>query len=110
MKVATVGDLFRKKTQQWGLRGDPHLWSDMARVFRPVPLPESEQLLVQMIESAYLALTAQSIHSDVGVFVERYARGGMSSGCPSPEFWREKAIPLLIQRYRSLQESSGEQA
>lgn len=52
--MASVGDLFRTRPQRWGLRGDPYLWDDLARVFYPVPLPDSAETLRAMLEAAFL--------------------------------------------------------
>jgi len=103
----TVGDLFRTKPQGWGLRGDPFLWRDLARVFRQVPLPDSADTLKEMFDAAFLALTARPI-STTGMFhVDRYAHGGMSSGLIAPEFWRQRGFPLLLSRYIAQQATPG---
>lgn len=98
--MTMIGDLFKSPPSPWwGLRGDPFLWKDLARVFRKVPTPRSEAILMSMLEGAFLALTGYTIEHTEDFFVERYAHGGMSSGGVSPEFWREKAIPLLRRRF-----------
>ena len=98
--MKTVGSLFSPTPLQWGLRGHPPLWKDMARVFRPVPLPDSVDTMRLMLEGAFLALTTRQISTVEDTFyVERYARGGMSSGRISPEFWRERGFPLIIERF-----------
>jgi hypothetical protein len=97
--MKTVGDLFKSKPQQWGLRGDPFLWQDLARVFRPVALPDSADTLKAMLESAFLALTSYQVNTRDEFCVERYAHGGMSSGYVDPAFWRKEGIPLLLSRF-----------
>jgi hypothetical protein len=97
--METVGDLFKSEPQQWALRGDPYLWRDLARVFRPVPLPDSVGTLKAMLEAAFLALTAHPINAAEVFCVERYARGGMSSGQVAPDFWRQTGFPLLLARF-----------
>jgi hypothetical protein len=94
--MKTVGNLFKVEPQQWGLRGDPYLWKDLARVFEVVPLPESADRLKAMLEAAFLALTAHFVTDSEMFFVERYAHGGMSSGHIDPKFWRQKGLPLLL--------------
>lgn len=103
MSSKTIGSLFKPEPQSWGLRGDPFLWKDLARVFRTVPLPESPELLRAMLEAAFLCLTAHTINSTNSFFVKRYAQGGMSSGHIDPEFWREQGLSLLLLRYVSKQ-------
>jgi hypothetical protein len=107
--MKTIGDLFKKKPKQWGLRGDPFLWKDMARVFRKVPLPIGDLLPAErekgdhlrfMIEACFLTLTGCRIDSNIEqVHIERYEGGGMSSGSVSILSWRNRCIPLLIDRY-----------
>ena len=99
--MKSVGTLFRSPPDPWwGLRGDPFLWKDLSRVFRPVPLPDSADALKGMLDAAFLTLTAHPISTDEEMFyVERYAHGGMSSGHVDPEFWRERAFPLILERF-----------
>ncbi len=97
--MTTIATLFKSPPKQWGLRGDPFLWKDMPRVFRQVPLPESDDQLMAMLAGAYMALTGHSIEGTEQFVVNRYAHGGMSSGQISPEFWKIKAMPLLRERF-----------
>ena len=98
--MTMIAILFKSPPEAWwGLRGDPFLWKDMARVFRQVPLPESDDLLMKMLAGAYLALTGHSIEEMDKFFVKRYAHGGMSSGYIDPEFWRNQGMPLLRERF-----------
>ena len=95
----TVASLFQEEPIQWGLRGDPYLWREMAQYFEHTPLPATAEELRVLIETAFESLTGQPISIDKHFFVERFSHGGMSSGHISPEFWRDKAIPLLLARY-----------
>lgn len=100
--ATTIGALFKPLPAHWGLRGDPFLWKDLARVFRAVPLPDSADTLHAMLESAFLALTAESLSTiDEAIFVERYQGGGMSSGHVSPRYWREECFPMIVQRFKA---------
>lgn len=99
--MTSVGNLFNPSPHSWGLRGDPYLWDDLALLFKHVPLPPSVETLSAMLEAAFLTQTAhllQTVDSSP-FFVERYAHGGMSSGGVSPEFWRDKAFPLILERF-----------
>lgn len=95
----TVASLFEKEPIQWGLRGDPHLWREMRLQFDRTPLPATADELAALIESAFGSLTGHSISESRPFFVERFSHGGMSSGYVSPEFWRDKAIPLFRARF-----------
>jgi hypothetical protein len=97
--VKTVGSLFQAEPSQWGLRGDPYLSREMGRHFELVPLPATAEELQALIETAFESLTGHPISTGNPVFVERFDHGGMSGGHVSPEFWRDKAIPLLLARY-----------
>ncbi|MGB3120419.1 MAG: hypothetical protein WBE58_16480 [Verrucomicrobiales bacterium] len=97
--MKTIETLFHPEPPQWGLRGDPFLWLEMAETFRGVPLPDSSRQLAGEIEHRFEALTGQSINSSESLWLKRHSHGGMSSGGISLEFWRETAIPLLLSRF-----------
>jgi hypothetical protein len=96
--MKTVASLFDEQPAQWNLRGDPHLWREMRAHFDGVPLPPSTDELAVLIESAFHTLTGHHISETEPFFTERYNTGGMSSGMILPRFWREKIIPLLVER------------
>ncbi len=98
-KPKTVADLFQKEPMNWGLRGDPYLWEEMRRHFEHVPLPSAADELAVLIGAAFKALTGRPISALKAFHLERSSHGGMSSGHISPEFWRDKAVPLLCNRY-----------
>jgi hypothetical protein len=98
--IQHVSDLFKPEPVQWGFRGDPHLWEEMASVLSDVPLPSAETQLNALFEATFERLVGSPLHSPaVSVFVERYSHGGMSSGRVSLAFWRETGFPLLRTRY-----------
>ncbi|WP_420645801.1 hypothetical protein [Candidatus Leptofilum sp.] len=101
--MKTIADLFIEKPWQWGLRGDPYLWQEMADHFADTPLPVTPTHLELLLTQAFEALTGQPITDETHFFVERFAHGGMSSGLVSPSFWRETAVPLLLNRYEEHQ-------
>ncbi len=99
VRAETVASLFQEEPVQWGLRGDPYLWREMRSHFERIPLPATADELSILIETAFESLTGHSISASNPFFVERFSHGGMSSGHISPEFWRDKAISLLRDRY-----------
>ena len=99
LRVPVVADLFRDEPQQWALRGDPWLWRDMRARFELVPLPATADELATMVQSAFEELTGSPLSADHSLVVENYKHGGMSSGGIVPEFWRDRAIPLLLRRF-----------
>jgi len=98
-----VADLFQQKPAPWGLRGDPHLWQEMATYFAETPLPSTAAQLEQLLTAAFETLTGQPITTETHVRVDRFPRSGMSGGMVSPTFWRETAVPLLLTRYEKIQ-------
>src|SRR5947208_145760 len=99
--VPTLQRIFDKRPAQWGLRGDPHLWSEMAQALSDSIWPASDQLFRQLLEAEFERLTGFPVSHATSVFVGKYDNGGMSSGQVSPAFWREQAIPQLLERYRA---------
>ena len=92
---ACVADLFDPAPEQWGLRGDLFLWVELRQALCHVPVPEKKGALEQVIRCAYEALVGQPMDSSAEVYVPRLARGGMSSGMVSSEFWSRSFIPTI---------------
>jgi len=98
--VRHMAELFEPKPLQWGLRGDPYLWGEMASALANAPLPATQAKLDDLLEETFARLVGVPTKSSAPtVFVERYSHGGMSSGRVSLAFWRETAFPLLQARY-----------
>ncbi|MFZ6743191.1 MobA protein [Undibacterium sp. JH2W] len=97
----TVAWLFKDEPASWGLRGDPYLWRELQQYFATTTLPESAILLQEKIEQAFRDLTGLSIHEQENFLVPRFAHGGMSSGQICTKFWRDSAVPLLMQRHQA---------
>lgn len=105
---SVVSDLFDPAPSGWGLRGDLFLWMEMRQSLSHVPIPELNEVLTRIISCAFTALTGEALDSrEEIVVVPRFARGGMSSGCVSRDFWRDVFIPMMLQRVKWLQESWG---
>ncbi len=94
-----VSEIFIDEPVQWGLRGDPYLWREMKDQLEVVEMPASAKDLQKLIKSTYQEVTGHSIHDNKPFVVSRFKHGGMSSGAISPEYWLNKAIPLLIGRH-----------
>jgi len=97
----TLAQLFQDKPSRWGLRGDPFLWEEMCGVLGEHAYPDTQEQLNLLLEQTFQRLTGRSIKEPRSVFVERYAHGGISSGHVDPQFWRDKAFPLLLERFRA---------
>jgi hypothetical protein len=94
-----IAILFENEPWRWGLRGDPFLWQEIVETIGKLPLPATELQFIELLNSTFDRLVGHPITHQQNVYIERYAHGGMSSGCICPEFWREKAFPLLRARY-----------
>jgi hypothetical protein len=98
----TMAFLFEQEPYQWGLRGDPHLWREIREHFADTPVPETLDELVSLIETTFETLTGHPISEKEHFYIERFNHGGMSGGYISPEFWRDKVIPMMRQRFGEL--------
>ena len=96
-----LGDLFSENPITWGTRGDPYLWADLIKRFKETPLPDSVDELDVLIADAFLDLTGGRIESARPIFVQRYDKGGMSSGHVCTRTWRENHMPMLHERFES---------
>lgn len=98
-----TSSLFREKPKQWGLRGDPFLWDEMRKELRDTPLPRDGDQLSELVKQTFTQLTGiewSDFEKKDCHFVERYAHrnSGISRGAISAEFWKSKALPLLLSR------------
>jgi len=103
----SVAELFREEPLYWGLRGDPYLWREMAEQLPDAPWPASETELEQLLTRLFEQLAGISLDAPQPVYLPRHAHGGMSSGMVSSQFWRERAIPLLVERYGAAASASA---
>lgn len=83
---------------QWGMRGDPHLWRALQERFATEPLPADAAALDTLVRAAFVELTGRTLDEADAFFVERFAHGGLSSGCVLPKWWRETGLPHLRER------------
>lgn len=97
--METVGKLFERVPDDWGLRGDEFLWHELESKLASVELPSTEQSLQRLLETAFWEATATSLAFCDEVFVQRFSHGGMSSGYISGDFWRERGFPLIVNRF-----------
>ena len=96
-----VGALFEKQPGQWGLRGDPHLWAELQQNLAATLLPTTEDALKDILDVAYYNATGTYLIEGQDVTIPRLAHGGMSSGMVSGTFWRDRALPFLLERFRA---------
>jgi hypothetical protein len=92
--------LFEQGPHQWGLRGDPYLWVELREMLAAHPKPRSSSELEGLLVSGWNHLTGVDVATttDEAVRVERYPTSGMSGGFVHPVTWRERLIPMLVER------------
>ncbi|EKE45460.1 hypothetical protein OCGS_0550 [Oceaniovalibus guishaninsula JLT2003] len=94
-----LGDLFDPGPAAYGLRGDMHLWTDLARRFADVPIPPDAASLRQALRAGFEDLTGHAWNGDGPIVVAAYVPfGGMSAGHIDRRFWHGRAMELLEDR------------
>ncbi len=109
--VRTIGQLFRDEPLNWGLRGDPNLWRELASELADTALPNSTAVLSQILTDAFRTLTGCDLATTPieRFYIERLDSGGMSGGLVNVPFWKEEAFPLLCRRFEMATSSNGRQ-
>lgn len=102
---AVVADLFDPAPSQWDFRGDLFLWLEMRHALSHTALPATAEALAGIVQGAHAAITGAPLTAEQDTWVPHLARGGMSSGMVSGEFWCRQVIPALQQRLAWLRES-----
>ncbi len=95
-----VSELFDPEPARWGLRGDPFLWRAMSEQLAWTELPDTPEQAGRLLHAAFAELAGVDLVADAAssVYRERFAHGGMSSGMICLDTWRQKLMPLLIER------------
>jgi len=101
--MTTLGSLFERPVQTWGLRGSPHVWAAMGEALAQTPLPGNRFDTRLLLERAFRDVTGFELPNgpgfDEALPVPQFAIGsGMSDGMISPRWWRETALEILIDR------------
>lgn len=98
---ASVGDLFRERPEQYGLRGSVGLWTELRVRFVREPLPASRDKLKGLVDRAIEEILAEATPYDrESVHMVRYDVGGMSQGLVHLPWWRETAVPMILDRWQ----------
>ena len=93
-----VSVIFKERPRKWGLRGDPFLWDDMDKFFDTKSLPYTRKEFKTDFFNQFFVFCGRELGTEMMTYVPRYARGGMSSGMVSHDFWQNTALPLLLTR------------
>lgn len=102
--VVKMADLFDPEPATWGLRGDPYVWQALREHLSYMDMPESMDEVVRLLHASFDELVGLDLAGDPAssVYREQYANGGMSSGMVSLDTWRERLMPMLAARARTL--------
>lgn len=92
----------------WGLRGDPYLWKELANQFSGFKLDTAPAHFDSVLDQKFNTFLEEKgrPQSDRVVWVPSFPQYGMSGGAVSLEWWNEKGLPLLKERYRREYEKS----
>lgn len=98
----SVGDLFRVRPDQYGLRGDAGLWTELRVRFTNQPMPAARAELKSLVDEAIEEILVEATPYDRGsVHMDRYNVGGMSQGLVHRPWWRETGVPLILERWEA---------
>ncbi|MBI2722801.1 MAG: hypothetical protein HYX39_11565 [Bacteroidetes bacterium] len=104
MKRIKLNELFKHKPS-WGLRGDPVLWDEFENQTVNINLPATEDEFILLIHNLFEQYSGYPITSDKDFFVEKFSKGGMSSGMICIKHWNDNLIPLLKKRFLDIKNS-----
>ena len=95
-----VGGLFAREPVQWGLRGDPYVWAAMRERLADAPMPSDWFELRTLLYATFREVVGVEPEESATetVYLEEYALGGTSSGVVHLPTWRDRLIPILIDR------------
>jgi hypothetical protein len=96
--------LFNPEPEHRALRGDPNVWKAMRDDLSHRPTPEDVHQLHPALRAAFKGLVGTQLDDSAApesVEVTGFAHGGLSSGQVHIATWRERLIPLLVERGRA---------
>ena len=102
-----MAGIFDPEPETWGLRGDPYLWRALRQYLSETDLPASADGAVSLLYVAFGKLAGVDLVNDTAssVHLAQYAHGGMSSGMISLDAWRQRLMPILVERARTLMDA-----
>lgn len=103
----TLGALFCEEPEQWGLRGDPYLWRELKYHLKQYSIECSLDEFIFKLKDEFEKITNHSFDTNKEIlYIQKYSHGGMSSGCISINFWKKRALDILINKFNELKISS----
>jgi O-acetyl-ADP-ribose deacetylase (regulator of RNase III) len=115
--TGTVGSLFEREPNQFGLRGDAYLWRELRGRFADTPLPADRFTVRRLITDTIEQVVGEPLSSResapwndnrAAVYVPEFNPGhGMSAGAVHVPWWVHTAVPMLLDRYAAHHETDG---
>jgi O-acetyl-ADP-ribose deacetylase (regulator of RNase III) len=113
--AGTVGALFERRPDQFGLRGDAYLWRELRARFAGTPLPADPYTLRTLLTDAIEQVVGAPLGSRgnapwhdgaAAVHVPEFDPGhGMSAGAVHLPWWVHTGVPILLDRYAALRDA-----
>lgn len=94
----TASIIFKDRPDRWFLRGEPFLWNDLETLYSQFALPLQRDQFESLLNRFLTHLLYESEYRNGILYVERYAHGGMSSGCIDLHEFENHRRPLLLKR------------
>lgn len=101
-KVFNLSVLFVERPKKYGYRGDYYFWEYLEQYFHRHPELTERKDIEETIKQQFKKMSGTELTTDAITCVQEFAHGGMSSGFLSGDFWLNKAIPLLQNRFDEL--------
>ena len=100
-----INKLFEEPAQ-YGLRGDPFLWIDMKVRYETANIKTSKELEDFLLD-VFRKNTGNLPVRSKNYRVKHFSFGGMSSGSVNSDFWIEKGIPTIINRFNKMKTTTN---
>jgi hypothetical protein len=107
-----LADGFDVVLRQWGTRGDPHAWRALRELVGDTPTPATPELTRAAFADGLTAVTGVDVDAatEALIHIPHLDHGGMSGGMINPPWWRERGLPLLVERATSRRPASPRRA
>lgn len=92
-----------------GLRGDPHLRSELKKALNTTEPPKTVAQFEVLINVTLKNLGVDMESDETQVWIDRYPNDGMSAGYIHLATWRNQNIPELIKRFVALVQKNRNQ-
>ena len=103
--MSYLGNLFDRKPNEYGMRGDTYLWGRLRERLADVPMPTNFFDVRELVRQAIIAevdidIDAFPRDNPDGIFVEKLSKGsGLSNGRVLPMWWKRTGVPILVDRW-----------